>query len=332
MIMKLVAELRKNNGQFEYEDFFDRLYEYECAFKSLLKNKDYDLLYKALKNYVDCYKQSINRRGLCSYHPGDYYIISYPAMLTYAQIMEKGIKGVVEPDKEESTAAYLELLKRFDVIPNAYKKALYPKIGLLLKHAYPDIMDRYSRALYCLGNHYYRQKDYQTAFKLYKVGSDFDCDGRQIAYPYYLIGRNQSMVADMYQKGLGIEKNEKKAREYYRKSASNCGRKEHPKMGDYYLINHQYSKAFLAYTEVNEHWPWTYSLDFMRPNNLDSKFKRIYKGLEKKECKSKLDKIVLAMIYKTGIGHEKDLDKAKELMPKEPEWVRRWISNCYYIC
>lgn len=331
IIMKLIAKLRKNGGQFDYEEFIDHMHAYENALKSLLKNKEYELLYKTLKQYIDYYKESIGAEGIQSYHPGEYYIISYYAMLTYAQMMKKGIKGVVEPNEAESTAAYLELLKRFDLIPNTYKKALYPKISLLLKYSYADIMDRYSQALYYLGNHYYNKKDYHTAFKLYKTGADLNCDGRQIVYPYYLIGRNQSIVADMYSKGLGVKKSIKKANEYYKKSASNCGREEHPKMGDYYLNNHRYSTAFLAYTEINEHWPWRYSLGFMRPKNLTGKFERIYKGLNNKKHKSALDKIVLAMMYKTGLGCERNIDKAKALMPEEPKWVTRWISNCWYI-
>lgn len=327
---KFAAKLRENDGQLDYEDFIDHMHAYENALKSLSKNKEYDLLYKTLKSYIDQYKESINLGGFQSYRPGEYYIISYYAMLTWAKIMEKGIKGIVEPNKDESTAAYLECLKRFDLVPNAYKKELYPKVGLLLKHSYPDLMDRYSQALYYLGNHYYRKKNYKLAFKLYKTGADFDCRGRQIVFPYYLIARNQSMVADMYGKGIGVIKNTKKAKEYYQKAADNCGREEHPKNGDYYLNNHQYSKAFLAYTETNEHWPWRYNLHFMRPTNLEGKFKKIHKGLEKKQRKSILDKRVLAMMYKMGIGCERDLDKAKELMPEEPEWVTRWIMNCWY--
>ena len=328
--MNLVAELRKNDGQFEYEHFFDHMHAYERAFKALLNNKEYGLLYKSLKCYIDHYKHSMERSGLYSYHPGDYYIISFYAMLTYAQMMEKGIKGVVEPNKVESTAAYLELLKRYDIIPSTYKKALYPKAGLLVKYAYPDIMDRYSQALYCLGNHYYGQKDYKMAFKLYKVGADFDCDGRQIVYPFYLIAKNQNKVANMYRAGLGVAKNDEMAMKYYQKCANNCGRKEHPKMGDYYLANGQYSKAFLAYTEYNEHWPWTYGTEFMEPSYLDRKFKKLYNGLNNKQQKTSLDKLVLAMMYKTGIGCTRDIDKAKELMPEEPRWVTNWLMNCCY--
>lgn len=326
--MKLVAELRKNNGQFKLDHFIDNTHAYEHTFKSLLKRRDYALLYNTLKCYCDLYRD-MTKYPLISYRPGYDYITSYYSLYIYAQMMEKGIKGVVEPNKEESDYAYLQLLQRIEQVPNYMKKVLYSKSHLLLKHAYPDLMDRYSLSLYNVGKHYLKLKDYKKAFKFFKKGADFGDMGRQIVYPYYLIGRNQSFVADMYYKGQGTKKNIEQAIRYYRKSAENCGRKEHPRMGDIYLERGEYSKAFLAYTEITYNWPWRYSRYFMHPLRLKSKFKKILNGLNKINNRSEIDTICLAMMYEIGLGCDQDIEKSKELLPNKPEWVDRWANNYY---
>ena len=324
--MRLITELKNNNGQFDIDHFIDNESAYIRAFKTLLKNKKYDLLCKALSCYHDQFRSYADRPAF-SYRPGMDFVISYYPMFLYAQIMEKGIKGVVEPNKKESTYAYLQLLRRIDKTPSYISSYLYKnKMHLLLRYAVPDLMDRYSIALYHAGMHFYKSKDYKMAFKLFKKGADFDCTGRQIVYPYYLISKNQSMTADMYMKGLGVEKNIEKATKYYKLSGENCGKKNHMKMGDIYILQGKYSDAFLAYTEINTRWPWIYSTYFMLPARLESKFKTIYNKLNKKQAKTNQDNIVLSMMLQMGVGCEKDEAKAKELLPEEPEWVTRWVK------
>lgn len=325
--MKLVTKLRKNDGQFDYRDFMEDMYTYECAFRSLYKNKELSILYKALKCYVDSFRKITEQGGCYSYHPGMDYIISVYSFYLYAQVMEKGVKGVVDKNKEESTYAYLQLLRRFDRLPNNLKHALLEKDHLLLKYAYPDLMDNYSVALYDVGFYYLKKKNYARAFKFFKKGADFDCDGRQIVYPYYLIGKNQDKVGDMYKRGLGVRQNLFKAAKYYQKSAENCGRRYSPKIGDIHYEHGQYAKAFLCYTDVNIHWPWRYSLFFMMPNRLGIKFNKIFKSLNKNKNKTDLEIAVLSMMYQLGLGCEMDVEKGKELLPKEPRWVTHWVNE-----
>ncbi len=327
--MNLKEELRKNDGQFDIGHFIENEKAYIRVIKSLLKRKEYPLLCKIL----DCYYRGFRSYGdtpLMSYRPGYDYIISYYPFFIYAQLCEKGIKGVLKRDKEKSGYSYLQLLKRIDSVPSYISSYLYKnnKIDLLLHCAYPDLMDRYSVALHTAGMHYYRLKDYKTAFKLFKKGADFKDSGRQIAYPYYLMSKNQSMVADMYLKGQGVEKDEDKAIEYYKKSAENVGKKEHRRMGDIYLKHKEYASAFLAYTEVNEHWPWQYSTFFMHPNGLPGKYKRIYKHLNEKQNRDEIETAVLVIMLRTGLGCEENQERAKELLPEQPEWIDRWVHRC----
>lgn len=329
--MRLVTELRKNNGQFDYEHFIDNMGAYERAFKSLLNNREWALLYSALSCYVKHFYDFANSEGVFSYRPGDDYVISYYSFYLYAQIMEKGIRGVVKKDKQESDRSYSQLLRRFERVPNYLKKPLLEKVDVLLRCAYPDLMDNFSDTLYYVGNIFYKKKDYKTAFKLFKKGADFDCSGRQIVYPYYLIAKNQDRVADMYRYGLGVEKDIKKAIKYYKECASNCGRKHHPKCGDFHLERKRYSYAFVCYTCINRHWPWRYSTYFMRPKNMETKLKTIFNGLSKMKNRDDLDTEVLYIMYKLGLGCEQDVEKSEELLPNAPEWVEEWAEDCWTI-
>ena len=54
-------------------------------------------------------------------------------------------------------------------------------------------------------------------------------------------------------------------------------------------------------------------------------------GLNKKRNKTKKDRIVQAMMLKVGLGCDEDLERAKKLLPEEPEWVTKWIENCLYV-
>ena len=326
--MSLISKLRNSNGQFDIDDYIDNENVYLRAIKTLLKKEDYRLLCKVLDCYYVGYR-SYSDHPLISYRPGSDFVISYYPLFLYAQLLEQGVKGVLRRNKEKSMFCYLQLLKRIEKVPHYISSYLYKnnKIDILLKCAYPDLMDRYPVALYHAGIHYLRLKDYEMAFSLFKKGADFSDNGRQIVYPYYLLGRNQSMVADMYLKGLGVEKNERKAIEYYKKSASNCGKREHRKMGDIYLKRGDYASAFFAYTEINENWPWIYSLSFMHPSGLKRKFEIIYDNLNKKYMKTDDEIIVLVMMLKIGLGCDRDSERADELLDDRPEWIDQWIDN-----
>ena len=324
--MQLIKELRKNDGQLNINDFVEDMDAYENAFKSLYKNKEYGLLYKVLKNIVDDYKKE-TQHAISSYSPGMDFIVPYYTLYLYAIMTEKGIKGVVEKNKEESIGAYLTLLKRIDRVPSDMRKHLLKKSNLLLRHAYPDLMDLYSVALNYVGEYYFNKKDYKTAFKFFKKGADFDCDGRQITYPYYLIGINQDRVGDMYRDGHGVEKNRKLAIKYYKKCAENCCREYHPKIGDFELEDKRYPLAFIYYTETNPRF--RYFTGFLEPDNLDEKFNEIFKGINAipDAKKQELDWTVLAMMYYAGLGCDKDENKFKELLPPGNKWAENWIQK-----
>jgi len=325
--VKLITSLRKNNGQFEMDEFVNDMHAYERAFKYLLKNKDFDLAYKCLNHYFNEFKK-YESEGILSYRPGLDYICSYYSLLQYALLMEKGIKGVVDKNKKESNYAYLLLLKRFDQLPSSIKKQVIKKNHLLLKNAYCDINDRYSQALYYAGDYLFEKKRYSLAFKFFHKGANFDCDGRQITFPYFLIGRNQDRVGDMYRDGLGVKKNITKAKFYYTKCAANCGNKYHPKNGDFLLEKGESAKAFLNYTEVN--LDFRYDVSFMYPiETMNDKFEIIFKDLNNKpEAKrSKLDKCVLAMMHRLGLSTEADIDRYSEFLPTDADWVEEWANE-----
>ena len=329
--MKLITELRQNNGQFDIDHFIEHMSAYEHTIKSLLNKGDYALVYKILKCYVDQYVKYAGH-PVMSYRPGMDFIVSYYAFYTYAQIMEKGIKGIVEPDKKEATRAYLEVLKRIEQVPTNIRNELYEnKIHLLLRHAYPDLMDRYSIALYHAGMHFYRLKNYKLAFKLFKKGADFDNSGRQITYPYYLQAKNQDKVADMYRSGLGIEKSISKAIKYYRLCADNLGKKEYQKMGDIYLKQGRYADAFFAYTEINEHWPWQYTLMFTRPRGLKKKLEKIYTVLNGLKERTVRETFALSIMLRSELGCEGQIERGEAMVTNPPKWIERWIDYCMHI-
>ena len=329
--MKLITELRKNKGEFEYEDFAEDVYAYECALKSILKRKDYELAYNMLKCYIEQYKQII-RHGICSYRPGMDYICSCYFFLKYAEMMENGIKGVAEKNTDESIASYLEVLKRYPRLSDSIKRAVFHKRNLLVKYAYPDLNDLYSDALTAVGEELYAKKKYKEAFRFFKKGADFEISDRQICYPYYLIAINQDRVADMYRDGIGVKKNAQLARKYYHKCAENCGRERSPKVGDFYLEKGDFAKAFIYYTETNNHFP-NYYLGFLIPDDLDEKFNAIFLGIKEKpdSDKTKLDLTVLAMMYYGGFGCEQSEEKFNELLPNGAEWAKMRVEEFYYF-
>ena len=325
--MSLIEELKKNDGEFDYYDeFAEEPYEYESAIKSLIKNKNYALAYKVLACYIREFKE-ISKYPTTHYQPGMDYLCSYYMFYAYAKMMEKGIKGVVDSNKEEAEYAYLQLLKRFPHLSHYLKTKVVDKSNILLKHAYPDLMDNYSDALYEVGNYFFEKKDYKKAFRFFKKGADFNCDGRQIYYPYFLIGRNQDKVGDMYRYGLGVKKNYKNAIKYYKLCAENCGRRYHAKLGDILLKQKNYSGAFLYYTDANPNHPYNYAMWFMTPKNIKRKFKTIFNGINNKPEKSKKEMCVLAMIYFAGLGVEKNILKYKELLPEGECWTNEWIHD-----
>lgn len=325
--MNLVAELRKNDGQFEFDHFFNNSEEYEKAFKYLYKHKEYTLLNRCLDDYICMFRDFVDN-GIESYRPGMDYIISFVSMYLYVKLCDE-LKSKGEEISSEALYLYacLTLLKRIDYVPTYMRKTLINKEYMLLEYAYPDLLDRYSRALTYVGDYHYKRKEYAKAFKFYKKGADFDCLGRQIIYPYYLVGINQDRVADMYRYGLGVKKNLKLANKYYGLCASNCGRKHHPKQGDLALAKGNYYKAFDYYTEINRKWPWKYTLYFMRPKYFGRKFKTIYNKINNKRNKTDGDLLLLGIMYCTGLGCTKDMVKYKELLPTEPKWVTDWIED-----
>ena len=322
--MNYVNKLKELDGQFDFEDYVDHEEEYQKAFISLINNKDYALAYKTFKHYMDFFKK-IDGEIFCHYRPGMDYRCCFFALFHYALMNEKGVKGIVEKNKEEAYRAYLLLLKRFDQLKPSMRAAVIKKSHLLLKCAYPDANDRYSVALNAAGEYLCKRGDYKKAFKLFKKGADFDCSGRQIVYPFYLIAKNQNRVGDMYRDGLGVEKDLDKAEEYYRACAGNCGRKHHPKIGDFHLLNKDYNKAFICYTEVNNRY--RYDVDFIYPDNLRDKYKQIFNGINAKTKKTKGDLAVLAALYKLGLGVERNEEKYHELLPKDAKWVEQWCED-----
>lgn len=324
--MKLVDELKKNDGQFDYDDFVDDVYAYEHAIKSLIKNKNYVLAYKVLSCYIEQFKE-ITQCPVVSYRPGYDFLCSHEMFYAYAVMNEKGVKGVVEKNKKEAEYAYLQMLRRYPYVPNHLKPKIVGKCNILLKYAYPDLMDNYSDALYEVGDYFYKKRDYKKAFRFFKKGADFDCDGRQICYPFFLVARNQNKVADMYRYGKGVKKNLKLAKKYYKECAENCGRKRHPKMGDFLLENKEYAKAFLCYTEANPRHPYNHLMWFMIPKDIKKKFKVIFDGIDSKPEKTKLDLTVLAMMYFAGLGCEKNIQKYEEILPESEKWANGWIHS-----
>ena len=327
--MSVVKQLRKNNGQFDYKDFVEHIYAYEKAFDYLIKRKEYQTAIAFLKCYMKQFEE-ISNPTASYYRPGMDYINSTYLFLKYAQFMEKGIKGVVRKNQKEATRAWLEILKRYFDLPRSISKIAFRKRVLLLKHAYPDILDQYSMALFSVGQTLYEKGQYEEAFKYFKKGADFDCDGRQISFPFYLIGKNQDMVANMYKEGKGVKLSLKLAKHYYQECANNCGRDRHPKMGDFLLGKKKYSEAFMCYTETNRYF--LYNTSFMNADNLDEKFKIIKEGIDHilDNKKSELDKTVLAMMYKVGLGCEKDEKKYQALLPKDNDWADKWIDDYYH--
>lgn len=83
---------------------------------------------------------------------------------------------------------------------------------------------------------YYKNKDYSTAYKLFKYLAD---DGFAPSY---------SMLGYCYQDGLGVAKDEDLMVEYYQKAIDNGDTWISYNLGDYYYNKNRYDKALSLYT------------------------------------------------------------------------------------
>lgn len=324
----LLEEIKNNNGHIDLKNYVDHLDEYEKLVRKLIKNKDYVNAYLIINACVECFKD-YSSHPIVNYRPGYDYICPYYILLKYAKMNEKGVKGVVKKNTKESTYAYVELLKRYEQLPNSIQKKVIGKSSLLLKYAYPDLNDLFSQALTAVGDYYFKRGEYEKAFLYFKKGADFDADGRQITFPFYLIGINQDRVADMYRDGKGVKQNLPIAIKYYKKCASNCGREHHPKLGDIYLERGNYVEAFWCYTERNSYF--RYDTSFMYPNTCIGQLKIIFDKLSHKKL-NPTERYILGTMYYGGIGCEKDLEKAQELLTEDEQiQAQIWASDYNHI-
>ena len=322
--MTLIDKLKENNGEFTLEDFIDHTSQYEKAIKTILNNKEYEFAYKVLCNYVTKLKQVICKI-ISSYRPGIDYRISFYALHQYTLMVDKGIKDVVTPNKEEAKWGYLELLKRVDHLPKDIRLDVLKHSYLLLKYAYEDANDKYSAALNYVGEYYYHKKEYKTAFKYFKKGADFEIDGRQIIYPYYLVGKNQDRVGDMYKNGKGVKKNITLAKRYYHKCANNCFRDYHPKCGDFYLKDKNYIKAFLCYIDRNP--DYRYNTEFMEKDLTNKKYEKLYQGLSEISNDNSFARAMLCIMHLFGLGCEQDSEIYSYYLPAEhKEWAEKVVQ------
>lgn len=324
--MNYVNKLKELDGQFDFDDYVDHEEEYQKAFISLINNKDYALAYKTFKHYMDCFKE-IDGEIFCHYRPGMDYRCCFFALFHYALMNEKGVKGIVEKNKEEAYHAYLLLLKRFDQLKPSMKAAVIKKSHILLKCAYPDANDRYSEALNAAGQYLYERGEYKKAFRLFKKGADFNCDGRQIIYPYYLIAINQDSVGNMYRDGLGVKQNMHNAIKYYCKCSENCGRRYNPKLAFIYLAYEDYFAAFLCLTETNPRFRYDCYFFFLDPDEEDMLYEKIFDGLLNKKDKNNNELAALAFLYKYGLGCQKNEEKYQELLPNDVKWFKEWCQD-----
>ena len=318
--MNLVSKLIKNDGKFELDDFYKHMFLYEKTFKSLLKSNR-ELAYKSLKHYYDEFKE-IEREPFQSYRPGMDYVVSFYSIYQYA---------LLEKNKGDKDYAYLLLLKRFFCLSPSMKKNVIDKKHILLKCAYPDLNDLYSRALYAVGNYLYKRKRYNEAFRFFKKGADFTDNGRQISFPFYLMARNQDKVGDMYRYGLGVKKNISLMKKYYSLAAENCGVEYHPKLGDFEYTKKQYTKAFFYYTSTYGVYT-RYDISFLEAKNLDTKYKKIFEVLSNIpiETRHPFANVALSIMYYYGLGSDVDEEKSQALMPEDKKvWASRKYSMAF---
>ena len=325
--MNILEELRKNNGEFTFEEFLDNKCDFEESVKELRMNKEYELLYRVLSCYMKHYKEMISE-PIMFYRPYADYNYNAVMLIEYAKLMEKGVKGIIEPNKEESDFAYLEILMRiFNYREDAeiFRPAI-KHVNLLYKNAYPDLLDQYSHAIDTIGGYFYHKGEYKKAFRYYKKGADFNCDGRQIFWPYYLIARNQTHVGHMYFKGLGVEKDNKKARKYYRKAAKNAGLDHIPLEGDIYYEEEKYGEALLCYLSYKPH-P-RYDFGVFDTIHLEDKYDVIYEALSFKKPLTVKERTALALMYHFGLGCPQNENMYKQLIKKgDSELAEHMISK-----
>ena len=319
-----INELKEKIDNFDIDDFLEYQDEYESGIKRLIKDKDYDYAFKAVKAFSQAFA-GYSDEVMTSYRPGRHYRYSYLCLIKYAEFCEKGILGITPINKKEADIAYLQLLKHADTLEEKQIKKIIPHINVILKHAYSDLNDRYACSLNALGRYCYDAKKYKEAFKCFKKAADFDIDGRQIIFPYYMLGQNQTYAGTMYAEGKGTKKDIEKARYYYRLAADNFGRKYHPRLAEYYMEKKEYATAFLCLTEYNRKYP--YDLFFISPDNEYELLPKIFAGL-KETASDDYEKAILGMMYIMGMGTDKNEEVGRSLITSYyKDFTEDWMFN-----
>ena len=328
--MNVVEQLRQNDGQYSLEDVIQYMGDYERAAASLRESKEHSLYFKVISRYWELYKEMVST-PIFSYRPGVDYIVSFNLLIEYAKTMEKGIPGIVEPNRDEMNGAYLAVLKRiYEGLTKKQVEQVISRANLLLECAYCDLNDNYSQALFYIGNYYGRKKEYKKAFRFYKKGAEFDADGRQISFPFFLIGRNQAKVGECYEYGRGVKKNLSKAKKYYALAADNCAYDVCPLLGRVYFKEGKWAKSFLALVGRPQRFP-RYDVSFMVPRDRDELFKKIYDKLDKKK-RTDEEQFVFAVMKAVGVVYEFDEsyiwenDVPEKYLDKAKKFIKTWMD------
>lgn len=141
----------------------------------------------------------------------------------------------VSPDVLYRCASYLDRAKKKELAERAwllffltwnpeepldedYFPSMEKHFNVVAKTAYPDWCCLYPRALHLICEYLISKERYTTALRYYHKITKLNYNGRQSYGPFAYIESAYLRVADFYENGWGVQKNEAKAAYYRRKS------------------------------------------------------------------------------------------------------------------
>ena len=211
-----------------------------------------ELYYTKAKDYYEHWEYYSS-----SFHSSYFYFSIFNQFLLY--LCGKNYDSMEDPKNSE--VAYF-----FSLLPLSYyydydydiPEQFENKFKLLLKYGSADWLCVIPSLSHFIGEYYLSKEKYGNAYEYFKFGAELDYDGRQTDYPFHCVGKNQYKLGEMYYKGLGRNKNTKKALDWFSTAADNFAREALPVMGDIYYegdgVEKNHEMALFCYGQHNEYY------------------------------------------------------------------------------
>lgn len=216
-----------SNEELEKMSFMERI-EYFSNFADISLWDDENDIEKNILNACDenDYTMAIDYLHAVEYHVifYSYFYFSFGDGIPYcsdtsAEILYRCAEYYEKKkDKKAADKAWLLFFLTtypYDPLDDENFPDMKKHFNVVYKNAYPDWCCLFPRTLRLIAEYYESNEDYTKALRYYRKITKLNYEGRQSAEPFAYAARAYSKIADYYENGLGVEKDEKKA-SYYR--------------------------------------------------------------------------------------------------------------------